>query len=348
MRRAGYFFIKCWISAGLFCYYKKIQIVGAEGIPLNKPVLFLSNHQNALLDVLLLATRCHRKPWFLTRSDVFRNGFLQYFFGFLQMLPIYRIRDGKANLSKNKAIFERCGQLLGANEAILVFPEANHSLKRRIRPLSKGFTRIIEAALEQHPDLDLQLVPVGQNYAHPRQVGDSSAIHFGEPIAIQQYLNSTDFKAQIKGVVRKSLEGLTTHIPEDEYGSLTERIGEEGEIYLDPQYVNSMIAKGNLSDLRSPKTNPSHSIPRVFFMLWNLPLVLLWRSLLGPKVPEPEFEATFRFGFVLLVYPFFYGLTFLTLWNLYSIKMACLFVVGHALINIFLVKMGITSSVRRK
>ncbi|MEZ4809244.1 MAG: 1-acyl-sn-glycerol-3-phosphate acyltransferase [Allomuricauda sp.] len=322
--------------------------MGRENIPLEKPVLFLSNHQNALMDVMLLATRCHRKPWFLTRSDVFRNGFLKSVFSFLQMLPIYRIRDGRANLHKNRGVFEQCGQLLKAGEAILVFPEANHSLRRRVRPLSKGFTRIIHAALEHNPDLDLQLVPVGQNYAHPRQVGDSAAIHFGKPIAVQQYLNSPNFAANIMDEVRESLKRLTAHIPEEGYGAVTQKLGEEGEIYLQPERVNSMIAETGVETIPAQRSNPAHKINRVLFALWNLPLVVLWRLLLKPKVPEPEFEATFRFGFVLVAYPFFYGLCGLILWNMYDIKTACLFILGHAVFNVFLVKLGITSAVQRK
>lgn len=348
MKNLGYFLIKVWVSLGLFCYYRKINTSGLEGIPSGKPVLLLSNHQNALMDVLLIATRCGRKPWFLTRSDVFRNSFLRSFFGFLQMLPVYRIRDGKANVPKNRAIFEKCGALLQANEVILIFPEANHSLKRRVRPLSKGFTRIILTALEQDPDLDLQLVPMGQNYAHPRQVGDSAAIHFGTPIAVQEYVGSPDFTAKIKRDVFESLKGLTTHIPEATYEAVTQKIGEEGEIFLNPEHLNSRIAEGNLEEVSPPKNNVVHRINRILFTLWNLPLVFLWRILLKPKVPEVEFEATFRFGFVLIAYPLFYGICEAILWNVYDIKTACLCILGHAVINILLVKMGITSSAQRK
>ena len=323
-------------------------MVGRDNIPLGKPVLFLSNHQNALMDVMLIATRYHGKPWFLTRSDVFRNGFFRSLFNFLQMLPIYRIRDGRTNLHKNKAVFERCGRLLGANESILVFPEANHSLERRVRPLSKGFTRIVHAALEQNPGLDMQLVPIGQNYAHPRQIGDSAAVYFGKPIAVQRYIDSTDFIAKIKQEVFESLKGLTTHIPEKDYGAITQKVGEEGEIYLQPERVNSMISEQSFGTIQVPRNNIAHKVNRILFILWNLPLVILWRALLKPKVPEPEFEATFRFGFALVVYPFFYGLCGLILWNVYSLKTACLYIFGHAVVNIFMVKLGITSSAQRK
>ena len=167
MRQMGYYFFKGWVSLGLFCYYKRIRVHGLESVPRDKPVLFLSNHQNALMDILLIATRCNRKPWYLTRADVFKSRLFSPLFRFLQMLPVYRIRDGRESLSKNSAIFERCAHLLLANQAILLFPEANHSLLRRVRPLSKGFTRILDNALRKNSRLDIQLVPIGQNYQEP-------------------------------------------------------------------------------------------------------------------------------------------------------------------------------------
>ncbi|WP_222984714.1 lysophospholipid acyltransferase family protein [Flagellimonas meishanensis] len=348
MKQLGYYLIKLWASAGLFCYYKRIKVVGAAHVPTNKPVLFLSNHQNALLDVLLIATRCRRKPWFLARSDIFANPILQSGFSFLQMLPIYRLRDGRANLTKNGPIFELCASLLANGEAIVLFPEANHSLRRRVRPLSKGFTRVVLAALEKYPNLDLQLVAIGQNYAHPTQAGDSATLHFGKPISVQQHLGADNFVSELRQAVFDSLTGLTTHIPEDLYDDVTERIGENGNIYLDPAKVNTMVNDNAYLQSGNLKTQPTNWLLRRVFVLWNLPMVMLWRMFLKPRVPEEEFMATFRIGFALLIYPLFYLLGFLVLWNLDQAKTACLFVLGHAVVNMVLVKMGITSSSQRK
>ncbi|MDC6367405.1 MULTISPECIES: 1-acyl-sn-glycerol-3-phosphate acyltransferase [Flavobacteriaceae] len=348
MRYLGYLFIQLWVRVGLFCYYRKIKVVGLENVPSRKPVMLLSNHQNALMDVLLIATQYKKRPWFVTRSDVFRGTFLKSLFGFLQMLPIYRMRDGKTNLHKNHAVFDQCGKLLNKNEAILLFPEANHNLQRRVRPLNKGFTRIILNALEKNPKLDLQLIPIGQNYICPTQMGDSAALHFGSPIAVQNFIGSPNFVVEIKQKVSESLQQLTTHIPESEYQSVSGKFVGLEELFLKPEHVNAIIADRTYPDTLTHKISPVRRISRFFFYVWNLPLVFLWRVFLKPRVPELEFEATFRFGFTLLAYPLFYLVSMAILWNVYDIKTACLFVVGHAVINIFLVKQGITSSVRKR
>ncbi|UOY09319.1 1-acyl-sn-glycerol-3-phosphate acyltransferase [Muricauda sp. SCSIO 64092] len=336
------------MTIALFFYYRKIKLGGLGHIPKNKAILFLSNHQNALMDILLIATKCGRKPWFLTRADVFKKTVFGPLFRFLQMMPIYRMRDGRASLSGNRAIFDECGTLLGRGEAILIFPEANHSLKRRIRPLSKGFTRIIEAALKKDPELDLVLVPVGQNYQTPRQAGDSAALYFGEPIAVQEYCKAEGWGMALKNEVFQKLTKLTTHISDGEnYEHTVTKLNDLGMDYTDPVACNQWINTKHATKT-APRKSFGTPLFRFVFRLINLPMILLWRILVKPKVPEPEFDATFRFGFVLLAYPLIYVLSIMVLIFTFNLKTACLCCLSHAVLNLLLVKIGITSSDQRK
>ena len=247
----------------------------------------------------------------------------------------------KANLHKNQAIFEKCSELLVKNEAIMLFPEANHSLKRRVRPLSKGFTRIIGTALEKEPKMELQLVPIGQNYRCPTEIGDAAAIYIGNPIAVQSYVDSQNFVEDIKQRVYEGLIQLTTHIPENEYEDIVARLKGHEKFYLEPEVVNAMISEGSFPKGKPQKKKAISAISRALFYILNLPLVFLWRTFIKPKVPEVEFEATFRFGFAMIAFPLFYGMLLAILWTYFDVKTACLTVLGHALINRLLVKIGI-------
>ncbi len=340
MKKLGYYIFKLWVSVGLFCYYRKIHINGFEHIPRDRPVLFLSNHQNALMDVLLIATKCKRKPWFLTRSDVFLNPMLNGFFKFLQMLPIYRLRDGKDKLAKNPAIFDQCAKLLQNNEALVLFPEANHNLKRRVRPLSKGFTRIIDSALQIAPELLLFVIPIGQNYRNATQTGDAAALYFGKPIMVSHHGNNQ--KVDLKETVSKELKQFTTHIgDEDNYDEIIKNLNNAQVNYLDPKSVNKQIQ--NRSFTQSKKNIGANSFSRFLFYLLNLPIVFLWRLLVKPKVPEPEFMATFRFGFAILGYPLFYVVLFFALQYAFAIDIALVAISGHFICNLILIKIfGIT------
>ncbi len=348
MKAIAYYFFKYWVTIALFFYYRNIKLKGLGHIPKNKAILFLSNHQNALMDILLIATKCGRKPWFLTRADVFKKTAFGPLFRFLQMMPIYRMRDGRASLSGNRAIFNECGTLLEQGEAILIFPEANHSLKRRIRPLSKGFTRIIAAALKKDPELDLLLIPVGQNYQTPRQAGDSAALYFGEPIAVQEYGKAEGRGMALKNEVFQKLTKLTTHISDEEnYERMVTQLNDLGMDYTDPVASNQWLADKHAT-ITAPRKSFGSPLFRLIFRLINFPMILLWRVFLKPKVPEPEFDATFRFGFVLLAYPLMYFLSIMALTYTFNLKTACLCCLSHVVLNLFLVKIGITSSDQRK
>ncbi|MDT0608219.1 lysophospholipid acyltransferase family protein [Croceitalea rosinachiae] len=344
-----YYLIKYWISLGLFSYYKKIKIVGIENIPKDKPILFLSNHQNALLDILLIAINCSRKPYFLARADIFKNHFFRPFFYFLQMLPVYRLRDGKSSLLKNEVIFNKCGELLNEGKAILLFPEANHNLKRRVRPLSKGFTRILFSALNTNPNLDVHIIPIGQNYQTPTEMGDRAALNFGKPIRVKDFLNVSE-KETIKTEVAKRIEVLTTHIEDElQYGVIVKKLALQYVDYLYPKKINAFL-KGSIEIKNLPKYQPSVllTLTRGIFYLINLPQVFLWRILLKPKVPEAEFMGTFRFGYCMVAYPFFYTIAIAVSIYTYNVKTACLIVIGHAVLNLALVKFGIATSYHRR
>ena len=91
-------FVRAYIRLGLFFYFKKIKVVNVDKVPKKGAVLFLANHQNALLDALLIATRSGRFSYFLTRASVFQNALISSILKSLLMLPVYRIRDGWQNM----------------------------------------------------------------------------------------------------------------------------------------------------------------------------------------------------------------------------------------------------------
>ena len=113
--------MKSYVSLGLFFYYKKITVHGHENIPPDKPLLLLPNHQNALLDALLVATSIDGYSYYLTRANVFNNRIVAKLLEWLRLIPVYRIRDGYGTLTKNTEIFERCSRLLNANQSVLIF-----------------------------------------------------------------------------------------------------------------------------------------------------------------------------------------------------------------------------------
>lgn len=343
MKSLLYILVKRITQFAFFLYYKRISLFHTERIPEKGPILFLPNHQNALMDPLIMAAFAKRKPYFLTRSDVFANRVLRAFFSFLQMMPIYRLRDGRSKLSNNEAIFETCSDLLLQGKSLVIFPEADHNLQRRVRPLSKGFTRFLFRSLERDPEFNPALIPVGVNYKNAAGFPDSAAFYFGDPIYFQDVLgqDTQDTIQGCKDALFSQLVQLTTHVAdEDYYEEIISRLDGIRIDYLDPQTVNARIQDWqNIPEQLVKKELIAKSSWDVVFIILNLPVILLWRIGVRRLVPEIEFMSTFRFLYAVLAYPVFYLIAYAILVpNLsWHVVLACLG--GHFLHNFLYVKL---------
>jgi len=280
--------------------------VGKSNIPTDKPLLILGNHQSALIDPLLLAVSFKQFAYYLTRAGVFQKKLVKAILNSVNMLPVYRIRDGWGNISNNNPVFEQCVDLLATSHSIVIFPEGSHSLVRTVRPLSKGFTRIVLDTIERFPETDLHLLCVGFNYKDAVGFPDSSSVFFGKPIAIKPLLTDDTFEniSILKNIVQNELEQLTVHIPTENYETTLSKLDDIGVDYLNPKTVNTCI-QSDFKNCKSKVHSPS-AFGRLLkpFAYFNLCLpVLFWRYVVKPKIKEPEFVATFRFAISMVLVP---------------------------------------------
>jgi hypothetical protein len=259
------------------------------------------------------------------------------------MLPVYRIRDGWSNLTHNKAIFETCIQVLSQKEAIVIFPEGNHNLARRVRPLSKGFTRIVFDTLDTYPNLDLQLVPVGLNFVNATGFPDSAAMYFGAPISVQDFVseNRNDAVVHLKERIKTELTELTTHIPEENYESILKRLDALNVNYLKPKAVNTCIQSNFKNCTEQPKRN-TQFVKKLFSIILIASIFipfLIWKFIVKPKIDEPEFIATFRFAVALTLVPVYLIASMLMLIWLSSLTIGLIYLAAVVLIALLAVKL---------
>ncbi|HKK11238.1 MAG TPA: 1-acyl-sn-glycerol-3-phosphate acyltransferase [Flavobacteriaceae bacterium] len=331
--------VRAYIRLGLFFYFKKIKVVNAEHVPKKGTVLFLANHQNALLDALLIATNSGRFSYFLTRASVFQNVIISRILKSLMMLPVYRLRDGWNNLSKNNAIFKRSSKLLSEANAIVIFPEGSHNLKRTVRPLSKGFTRIISETFERYPKTHMQLLPVGLNFVHAETFGDSASVYFGNPmpITLEDTPDNNESVPHLKEMVHSVLCKLTTHIPLENYDATLNTLNNLNVDFLDPKAVNDCMA----TNFKNCEPSRSKGLPvlKVFFkcclILTLLVPYLIWKLAIQPKIKEVEFTSTFRFAVSITLVPMY----LLVLFFLMSFKLALVYLLGVLVLALLAVKL---------
>ena len=329
MKKLWLHIVQTYLQVAFLFYYKKIIACYQAPISLDKPVLFLSNHQNALLDPLLITIKSKRKNYFLTRASVFKNKFVAKILKSLQMLPVYRVRDGFSNLSKNHQIFSICAEVLHNDKSIILFPEGSHSLNRSVRNLSKGFTRIIDETLSKYPNTDIQIIPVGLNFQHPKDWADSVSVYFGKPIFISNYLseNKTVKVKKLKEKVKQEIAKLTTHIePGEQYTTTEKKLTKMQVDYTKPEAVNQCLTNG--FKYKHKTVLPASPLFKVFsvgvkIIFW-LPY-LVWRGAVLPKIKEDEFIGTFRFAVILTLAPIFLIIQSVAIGYLFSSSTGILF-----------------------
>ncbi len=343
MKRLWLHSVRAYLRLGLFFYFRRIHVHGVKNIPIDKPILLLSNHQNALLDALLIGTKSERLFFFLTRAAVFKKSLVSTILKSLQMLPVYRIRDGWSNITNNNAIFETCSELLKNNEAIVIFPEGSHNLERRVRPLSKGFTRIVFDTIEKHPEIDLRLIPVGLNFVSAKECPDSVALYFGNPISAKDFRtgHKNDDVVNLKSTVHREISKLSTHIATENYGEIVEKLDALKVNYLDPTSVNECIANNFESCAVQPKSNMNslRYVLKITLILNLLLPYIIWKVFVKPKIKELEFTSTFRFAIAITLVPIYLLAIVFVLSTLVSLKVALIYVISVLLLSLLTIKL---------
>ena len=240
------------------------------------------------------------------------------------MLPIYRIRDGWQSLSENQKTFDTCEKLFLKNGAIIIFPEGNHGDQRRLRPLSKGFTRLAFETLQKQTNVKISIIPVGLNYTDPQAFRSSVSVYFGEAILANDYFKEPKQRAtnQLRNDLANRLKQLITHVEDtDHYDQIIQCLELTHPNYLDPDDTNeriSRILKGEVLPITPLK---KEGFAWMFNLLFSLSFVInfiplmIWRKVKS-GIKDPVFIASLKSIFGIFLFPFYY---FLTCWLIYEL-----------------------------
>lgn len=127
-------------------------------------MILACSHPNSFFDALIIGAYHHRKIHFLARGDAFAKPWAARLLRMLNMIPIYRISEGKENLDNNKQTFEQCIDILKANGTVLIFSEGISINEWRLRPLKKGTARLAWMCWAEHGMDNMIVQPTGINY----------------------------------------------------------------------------------------------------------------------------------------------------------------------------------------
>jgi 1-acyl-sn-glycerol-3-phosphate acyltransferase len=326
--------VRYFIKIGLFFYTKQTKVNGLENIPKKGAVLFAINHPNGLLDPLVVTTHNPRINFFLVRAAAFKKSFIKKILESLNLMPIYRIRDGIQQLSNNEEIFNKCYKILERKDTLVIFPEGTHNRKRTARPLSKGFTRIVSGALEKFPDLDIAVIPVGLTYQNASIFPSKVCVNYGSPINTRNIFDANT-KAKSINILKKEvsnqLEKLSVHITDDEnYNNVLSKLNKAQVDFTEVDIVNKMIQENSFPKEKKKAINFVKPLYYLIVLNSIIPM-LIWKKI-SKKIDEIEFVDTFRFAINLFVFPIFYLLQTCFVGFFYNAKTAFIYLIFSLLL----------------
>ena len=210
---------------GLRLFHKKFRVVGYENLKGSEiPTIVVGNHQNALLDPILCCSVITQQLHWLTRSDVFKAGFVSFFLKKVNMLPVYREKDNLADIrDRNEAIFQECYKRLNRGNWISLFPEGTHKGKKALNtPLKKGIGRLIIGTFEANPNLQqIRILPLGLEYSEFLEKDGDFMLRIGKPIVLSKEDYTTANKAiwanELVAEISQHLQAVMTDIRNDHY-----------------------------------------------------------------------------------------------------------------------------------
>lgn len=158
-----YAILKPLIRIALFFFCRKIFIQHQSVLKTRGPLLITANHPNSFLDAIIIGALFKHPVHFLARGDAFKKRYHRFLLRLLNMIPIYRLSEGKQYLHLNDYAFKASQKVLNNQGIVLIFIEGICVRSHQLQPLKKGAARI---ALDYQGKQPLQVLPLGIAYSH--------------------------------------------------------------------------------------------------------------------------------------------------------------------------------------
>ena len=199
-------FCKSFVRVITNTFFRRIDVVGAENVPVKGPVIFAGNHPNALMDGWLLTARCGRWPLhFMANAKLWKYRVLGKLLDASGAVPVYP-REEHGDDADNSRAFDKLYDVIEGGDCMGVFPEGVSHTASQLLQLKTGTARIA-LAVAARGKVTPRIVPCGLNYIHRHRFRSQVLLEFGEAIDIDQSWVS-EHRQDEEATVRKLTELL--------------------------------------------------------------------------------------------------------------------------------------------
>lgn len=204
----GYRVVRPLIRFLLNVFYRRIETAGLEHIPARGPLILAANHQNAMIDPMLLIAAIPRRMVPLAKAPLFGSPLLGPFLRAVGAIPVHRRQDSPEGAADNQEMFRQASATLARDTAILIFPEGRSQPEPALMPLRTGAARILMET-QSGAGERVTLLPIGLVYHEPGTFRTGRAwILVGEPVETADC--AALYRNDPEDAVRRLTERLTT------------------------------------------------------------------------------------------------------------------------------------------
>src|SRR5439155_1269256 len=163
-------------------FFRRVEVAGLERLPLSGPLVVAANHNQGLMDGILLVAALPRRLRPVAKAPLFRHPIIGPLTRLSGAIPVHRRQDERSGAIDNEAMFSAAESALAMGDAILIFPEGVSQPEPALMPLRTGTARLLlGAARDSGPAATL--LPVGLMFREPGTFRAGSALVLvGEPV----------------------------------------------------------------------------------------------------------------------------------------------------------------------
>jgi 1-acyl-sn-glycerol-3-phosphate acyltransferase len=198
-------------------FYHRVEVSGLERVPRAGPLIVVANHQNALVDPLVLLAVLPRTIRPVAKATLFRHPLLAPFVRMAGAVPVHRRQDRGRDAAQNVAMFAAVAAALRSGEAILIFPEGVSQPEPVLMPLRTGVARMV-LGTEGAPGVPATtLLPVGLVFHDPGTFRSGWALVLvGRPVRTEDLLAvaAREPERAVRELIGRVSEALRTLIVE--------------------------------------------------------------------------------------------------------------------------------------
>jgi 1-acyl-sn-glycerol-3-phosphate acyltransferase len=172
----GYRVVRALARMLMKIFYRRIDVIGLEHVPAHGPLIVVANHQNALVDPMLLLATLPRRLVPIAKAPLFHSPLFAPFLRLAGAIPVHRRQDepdAGRDPNRNTAMFASATAALRDGRAILIFPEGVSQAEPRLMPLRTGAARLVLGA--EVPER-VAILPVGLVFDDPGRFRTGRAV----------------------------------------------------------------------------------------------------------------------------------------------------------------------------